>query len=837
MMNKKRLAALAMSAVMAAGTVSIPVNAADFSDGAAVQEATAEVQSVDVTEDTVDEAGIVADYEVTKIEWNDEKGTVSFTVQTGSTPVEYKDQKAEKQYVKGYETATCEHGQQYVWVFKVTLNEWTETIQSNPYTTDPIAHNYVDASDWYGKVPSCTETGEFRTGKRCTMCGAWEEGNYTSEKRNGEHTPEGEVVTKYDVIDNIQIVNGQPTLIDSTKDGYYWERKSQMCSVCGKDIYEGTGEEKTLEADAAVEDKRIVSYDNDALENIQSGVTAGQDISTIKEADIILKDCAKDASYKVDVLRKDGTVIRDYKVTIKARHSLGEVTIKPVDDKDKNLISKVPREDGSFIVVNNSCVKDVPYYEIAKCQTTGCTYESKVEKVAPKSTVNHVYDKNSVAKFEKLKNAGTYVSYDALKAMGVDEKYIKVVPVTATCEAAGTANVEFYCKACGAKVATVSGINVEKLGHLNGEAVVENEKEATCETAGTYDLVTYCQRCNKEVKRIAVTGQRLPHTNEKVELGRPVDDTSAEAIKKSDVVIDFKGGIVYGDPANTKYAVGGKFPNTIGVSERIVDKKVEKLPTLSTHVFTNCAVCHNNLKELANQEVTIEVLALTKETTDKYNVVTKAGTITLKATYVVDDERTITAETTVPYISDYKLELADSAKTGLVKDPDGVYRYYINGDFAEDYAGIAEYGDGEFFVANGLICTDANGLNLYDGTWYMLANGQIQRNYNGLALYDGQWFYLTNGELDAEINGIVNYDGGQFLVINGRLGGEVNGLWQNFDGEWYYLANGQVQNQYTGVAQYDGAFFYVVNGVLDSDYNGTVEYDGETFKVVNGMLQ
>ena len=42
MMNKKRLAALAMSAVMAAGTVSIPVNASAFSDGtdAVAQEAT-----------------------------------------------------------------------------------------------------------------------------------------------------------------------------------------------------------------------------------------------------------------------------------------------------------------------------------------------------------------------------------------------------------------------------------------------------------------------------------------------------------------------------------------------------------------------------------------------------------------------------------------------------------------------------------------------------------------------------------------------------------------------------------------------------------------------------
>ena len=61
MMNKKRLAALAMSAVMAAGTVSIPVNAADFSDGAAVQEEVA-VQSVDVTEEDPDAVG--ADFDL-----------------------------------------------------------------------------------------------------------------------------------------------------------------------------------------------------------------------------------------------------------------------------------------------------------------------------------------------------------------------------------------------------------------------------------------------------------------------------------------------------------------------------------------------------------------------------------------------------------------------------------------------------------------------------------------------------------------------------------------------------------------------------------------------------
>ena len=41
MMNKKRLAALALSAVMATSTMSIPVYAGDFSDGATTEAAPA----------------------------------------------------------------------------------------------------------------------------------------------------------------------------------------------------------------------------------------------------------------------------------------------------------------------------------------------------------------------------------------------------------------------------------------------------------------------------------------------------------------------------------------------------------------------------------------------------------------------------------------------------------------------------------------------------------------------------------------------------------------------------------------------------------------------------
>ena len=46
----------------------------------------------------------------------------------------------------------------------------------------------------------------------------------------------------------------------------------------------------------------------------------------------------------------------------------------------------------------------------------------------------------------------------------VDGKYVKLVPETVTCEAAGTATFEFYCKDCGEKAATITGVKVPATG-------------------------------------------------------------------------------------------------------------------------------------------------------------------------------------------------------------------------------------------------------------------------------------------------------------------------------------------------------------------------------------
>ncbi|MCD8348859.1 MAG: leucine-rich repeat protein [Lachnospiraceae bacterium] len=179
-------------------------------------------------------------------------------------------------------------------------------------------------------------------------------------------------------------------------------------------------------------------------------------------------------------------------------------------------------------------------------------------------------------------------------------------------------------------------------------------------------------------------------------------------------------------------------------------------------------------------------------------------------------------------------------KHGLELDPDGVFRYYINNVFAENYIGVVPYDGGLFFIKNGLIDFDANELCLYEDVWYYVSLGQVQLQYTGLAIHDGAWFYVTNGILDTTLNGLIPYDGEQFLVAAGRLVIEYSGLWLNSviidgDSQWYFIGAGMVQNV-SCVALYDGAWFVVRNGILDSDYNGTIEYDGTVFTVVNGQL-
>lgn len=151
-------------------------------------------------------------------------------------------------------------------------------------------------------------------------------------------------------------------------------------------------------------------------------------------------------------------------------------------------------------------------------------------------------------------------------------------------------------------------------------------------------------------------------------------------------------------------------------------------------------------------------------------------------------------------------------KQGLVKDDDGVWRYYIDGEVATDVTKLIPFQGAEFWVVNGVVPADANGLVICpDGRAWFLAYGMVQK-VTDWAEYNGEWFIIKNGQLD-KVTGLMPYNGGWFAVESGRKL-HVDGLWQDPNtGVWVYMIDGMLWD-YTGPAEYDGHTFNVVHGYL-----------------------
>ena len=848
MLNKKRLAALGLSAVMVASTASLPVSAADFSDGGiATQSDVAadetedfgvETANVEVNDDAQDAVGAT----VTKVEWNNTEGkeTMTYTVE-GMEPVTVKAHRVITEENK----ATCfKEGKYYLQADELINGE-------NAYrTSDPYILSKLTGHKWEHKKEvvggTCDESnpqpGNVVEWDYCLTCKAESEHkstgtqaikhsipSYTTTYKCGVNTvqPDGKTTTK-------------PELEDTTKPGYYTEIQTGFCNICHKTA--SIEIPRTIVAEGYEVTSKVVSnFDN--IDEDESDFREGEDYKG-KELpannEIVLKECDKEGSYDVTTIYSNGEETKTVKDTVKIdpQHVAGEVVIVPVDEKDEGYLKPV-FVDGKLVdVVNSTCTRDIKYKVVTYCKQTdvkgkdsagkedpkGHIISTSEEKIAPRSTTNHV--ENKVQTYvQSVKDAKGSLTADYVNGLA-DNKYVKVIPDAVTCTEDGTVGFEFYCEGCGKTIGTISGVKSEKLGHAWAYSI-ENKEDATCEKAGSYDLVGKCTRCGK-VDTIHTINKKLPHTNQDAN----GNNITTSDNKESEIVVKFVGNRVVSDKT---FKVGDEF------NQNYIGSNAEGKGRVSTEVYTNCATCHNNLVQLnnvTNLKITVTSVKLPTYNASNTTVVTP-GTLGLKASYTrkSDGKTVVTADTSVMYVNSLTAKIPDEFKSGLEKDADGVYRYYVNGEFDSTFVGIADYNGERFFVTNGIMDNKASGLNSYDGKWYYLSEGRITKEHTGLVQFDGQWFYVANGVMDAEKSGLVEYNGGTFLFINGRKAAEVNGLWlDSTTGIWYFLADGQVQTQHKGVAMYDGEFFYIENGKLAKDFKGTVTYDGKKFNVVDGQL-
>ena len=133
---------------------------------------------------------------------------------------------------------------------------------------------------------------------------------------------------------------------------------------------------------------------------------------------------------------------------------------------------------------------------------------------------------------------------------------------------------------------------VDKLGHTEGEVVVENNVAPDCITAGSYDNVVYCSACDVELSRNKVTVDALGH-----------DEVEHDAKAPTCTEIGWDAYVTCSRCDYTTYAEKAALGHTEG--EVVVENNVD--PTCTTagsyDKVVYCSVCD---VELSRNKVTVD---------------------------------------------------------------------------------------------------------------------------------------------------------------------------------------------------------------------------------------
>ncbi len=199
------------------------------------------------------------------------------------------------------------------------------------------------------------------------------------------------------------------------------------------------------------------------------------------------------------------------------REGCSYTTRVEIPKKDHNYVGEVTKEatctdDG---VMTYTCQNDTSHTYTEAIKAEGHKFTAATERVAPACTTTGMesYKTCSVCNkyFAADADAFSGTAYDNTDAFVIAKNGHSYVPVVTppTCEDAGFTT--YTCSACGD---SYTADYVEKLGHTEGEAVVENNVPATCTDNGSYDEVVYCTVCKEELSRESKVNVASGHTED-----------------------------------------------------------------------------------------------------------------------------------------------------------------------------------------------------------------------------------------------------------------------------------------------------------------------------------
>ena len=231
---------------------------------------------------------------------------------------------------------------------------------------------------------------------------------------------------------------------------------------------------------------------------------------------------------------------------------------------------------------------------------------------------------------------------------------------------------------------------------------------------------------------------------------------------------------------------------------------------------------------------------------DDYYYANSKGQLIVNQTYYCSRMNDLMEEGTYAFDAEGKLIQGATDKNGIVKDDDGVLRYYVNGKLT--YAGLIEI-NGDYYYVNSK-CEVVHDCDYYitwthdlkpQGRYHFDADGKMTVEVaplkNGIYKEDGSLYYYRNGERTyaglIEINGDYYYVNSKCEVVHdcdyyitwthglmpqgryhfdadGKLTGAVaplkNGIYEE-DGSLYYYCNGE--RTYAGLIEINGDYYYV----------------------------
>ena len=228
---------------------------------------------------------------------------------------------------------------------------------------------------------------------------------------------------------------------------------------------------------------------------------------------------------------------------------------------------------------------------------------------------------------------------------------------------------------------------------------------------------------------------------------------------------------------------------------------------------------------------------------DDYYYANSKGQLIVNQTYYCSRMNGLMEEGTYAFDAEGKLIPGATDKNGIVKDDDGVLRYYVNGKVT--YVGLIEI-DGDFYYvrSNGEVVTDCvywitwthglkeagyytfdengkltgtpkNGIVEEDGVLHYYVNGTL--TYAGLIKIGDDYYYVNSKcEVVRDCDYYISWthdllpQGKYHFDADGKLTGSVaplkNGIYEE-DGSLYFYRNGE--RAYAGLIQIDGDYYYV----------------------------